>query len=300
VDQAIERLNQVVRKKPGGTTQAAAEDRLPYLTARRDAQTSFDKGDFATAAKAYATAVNLDPFAIDAASKALSMTCFRRVWTRPWLCSTPSACAALPRARQGDEDAGRVEGREPGGRGRGERRRSPASAHRGGVLWRPLRRARLGRRRRILATSPVDQARFVKLIEAMIPAVQPNAEAAATAPGGGDAQPRVAANQTAAIAEVLKDIFHLEVAATTETRDLAIKRAAAGTLDSTSGSLDLEGADKQVPVLYDGRVLYLPAKLSMQAGKYEIRSVQDGKVLSTQEVVIQAGLPQKVKVTVKW
>jgi hypothetical protein len=147
--------------------------------------------------------------------------------------------------------------------------------------------------RRILASAPVDQARFVKDLDAKIPPVPVAADAAAT---GGDQPALQSANQSAAISQLLKDIFHVEVGPTTETRDLAIRRAAASTPDAGSGSLDIEGADKQIPVLYEGRVLFLPAKLSLQAGKYEIRSVQDGKVVSTQEVEIQAGSPQKITV----
>lgn len=63
-----------------------------------------------------------------------------------------------------------------------------------------------------------------------------------------------------------------------------------------SGSLEIEGADKQIPVVFQGRILYLPAALSLQAGKYEVRSVLDGKVVSAQQVEIQAGSPQKVTV----
>jgi hypothetical protein len=86
------------------------------------------------------------------------------------------------------------------------------------------------------------------------------------------------------------------VAPNSETRDLVIKRAAAGTLNSNAGFLQLEGSDKQIPVLYQGEIHYLPAKLSLQAGKYEVRSIEDGKVVATQEIEITAGWPQKITV----
>jgi tetratricopeptide (TPR) repeat protein len=293
-DQAIERINQVIGKKAGGSLQAAAEDRLPYLTARRDAQASFDKGDYAASAKACETAVNLDPFAIDAAFEGAignllledvdgAVAMLHAIRVRGASESTAKAMKMLAELKNA----------------------SPAAAAEAGAAVPPpppieevFSGVRFGAPdwdggRRILASSRVDQARFVGDIEAMVPAVQPAVEAAAS---GVDAPPRQPADQSAAIAEVLKDIFHVEVAPTNETRDLAIRRAASGPLDANPGSLDIEGADKQMPVLFEGRILYLPAKLSLPPGKYEIRSVLDGKVVGTQEVEIQAGLPHKITV----
>jgi hypothetical protein len=124
----------------------------------------------------------------------------------------------------------------------------------------------------------------------------PSLPAPATDAAAAEPTQAQSANQTAAISQVLKDIFHLEVAPTSETRDLLIKRAAAGTVNSNSGFLQLEGTDKQIPVLYQGQIHYLPAKLVLQAGKYEVKSIQDGKIVGTQEIEIQAGMPQKVLV----
>jgi hypothetical protein len=293
-DDAIERLNQVIRKKAGGSLQAAAEERLPYLTARRDAQASFDKGDYGAAAVAYQIAFNLDPFAIDAAFEGAigyllqedvdqAVLMLHAIRVRGTTESTTKAMKMLAELKGA----------------------SPAAAAEVSAAVPPpppIEEVFSGVRfgvpdwdsgRRILASAPVDQARFVKDLDAKIPPVPVAADAAAT---GGDQPALQSANQSAAISQLLKDIFHVEVGPTTETRDLAIRRAAASTPDAGSGSLDIEGADKQIPVLYEGRVLFLPAKLSLQAGKYEIRSVQDGKVVSTQEVEIQAGSPQKITV----
>ena len=293
-DDAIERLDQIIRKKAGGSLQAAAQDRLPYLTARRDAQANFDKGDYAAAAKAWETAVNLDSFAVDAAFEGAAACLLEEqveqavfmlhaIRVRGTTESTTKAMKMLGELKDVDPAAAaEVSAAVP----------SPP----------PIEEVFSGVRfgvpdwdggRRILASSPVDQARFVGEVEALAPPIPPPPDAALAA---GDSPPRQSADQTAAIAELLKDIFHLEVAPTGETRDLVIRRATAGTLDANSGSLDIAGADKQVPVLYQGQVLYLPAKLSLQAGKYEVRSVQDGKVVGTQEVEIQAGLPQKITV----
>ncbi len=295
-DDAIGRINQVIRKKPGGSLQAAAEDRLSYLAARRDAQASFDKGDYAAAAKAYETAVKLDPFAVDAAfegaigylleeqvdqavlmlhgirvrgatgSGAKAMKMLAELKDVSPAAATEANAAAPPPPPIGEMFSGMGFGVPDWDTGQ-----------------------------RILASSPVDQGRFVKAIEATLPPIQAPADTAATG-GGGGPSPGQSADQTAAISQLLKDIFHVEVAPTSETRDLAIRRAATGTPDANSGSLDIEGADKQVPVVFEGKVLYLPARLSLQAGRYEVRGVRDGKVVDTQEVEIQAGSPQKVTV----
>ena len=291
---AIDRLNQIVQKKAGGNLQAAAESRLPYLTARRDAQTSFDKGDYAAAAAAYARAVKLDPFAIDAAFE--SAICFllqedvdqavpllHVIRVRGAAGSTAKAMKMLAELKDVSPQAAAEAGAAV-----------PAPP--------PIQEMFPGVRfgapdwdagRLMLASSPVDPGRFVKDVAAVVPPLQPPADAPST--GGEPSGPQLA-EQTAVLSRALKDIFHLEIAPTSETRDLVIRRAAAGTLDTNSGTLDIEGAGQQVPVLFQGRVNYLPARLSLQAGKYEVRSVQDGNVVGTQEVEVQAGLPQKITV----
>ena len=294
-DDAIERIDQIVGNKAGGGLQAAAQERLPYLAARRDGQASFDKGDYAAAAKAYETAVNLDPFATDAAFEGAVSDLLGEDVDRAVL------MLHAVRVRGTTESAARAM------KMLGELKDvSPAAAAEASAAAPPpppleemFPEVRFGvpdwdGGQRILANAPVDQARFVKAIDAVLPSAPP--PAAPAAPGGG-APPPQPADQTAAISPLLKDIFHVEIAPSAETRDLAIKRAASGTPDASSGSLDIEGADKQTPVLFEGKVLYLPAKLSLQAGKYEIRSVRDGKVVGTQEVEIQAGSPQKITVT---
>jgi len=68
--EAIDLLNRVVKRKPGGAVEAAAQARLPYLAARRDAQASFDGSDFARAAEQYQQAFRIDGFSVDAAFQA--------------------------------------------------------------------------------------------------------------------------------------------------------------------------------------------------------------------------------------
>jgi tetratricopeptide (TPR) repeat protein len=292
-DDAIDRINQIVRKKPGGNLQAAAEQRLGYLTARRDAQASFDKGDYQAAAKAYENAFTLDPFAIDAAFEGVdsyllqgqvdqAVRLLHSIRVRGTTESTAKAMKFLAELKTVSPSA---------------LQEVSAAIPAPPPIEEMFSRVRFGvpdweGGRRILASSPVDPARFLKDVAAMAPSLPaPATDAAAAEPTQAQS-----ANQTAAISQVLKDIFHLEVAPTSETRDLLIKRAAAGTVNSNSGFLQLEGTDKQIPVLYQGQIHYLPAKLVLQAGKYEVKSIQDGKIVGTQEIEIQAGMPQKVLV----
>jgi hypothetical protein len=288
-EDAVDRVNQVIQKKPGGGLQAAAENRLGYLTARRDAQAAFDKGDYAAAATAYETAFKLDPFAIDAAFEGVNsylleaqvdqaVLLLHDIRVRGATESTVKAMKMLGELTAVNQPAAHEVGSAVPAPPPIEQMFSAVSF---GVP--DLEGGRL-----ILAITPVDASRFVTEIEVLVPPVAPPADPAAATGAGGD--------QTAAMSQVLKGIFHLEVAATNETRDLAIRRAAAGSLDSNAGFLQLEGPDKQIPVLYKGQIQYLPAKLPLPAGKYEIQSWQDGKVVGTQEVEIQAGLPQIVTV----
>jgi tetratricopeptide (TPR) repeat protein len=64
---ALDLIDRVLKKKPGGTLEEAARHELAYFTARKEAQERFDAGDYPGAAGLDVQAVKLDPFAIDAA-----------------------------------------------------------------------------------------------------------------------------------------------------------------------------------------------------------------------------------------
>ena len=65
--EAIELLNRVIERHPGGTLEADANRKLPYLTTRRDAQQRFEAGEYSAAAQLFDKAYMLDPFSIPAA-----------------------------------------------------------------------------------------------------------------------------------------------------------------------------------------------------------------------------------------
>jgi carboxyl-terminal processing protease len=66
-DEAIDLMQQILTKKPGGLMEEMAKAKIPYLTARRDARAKYEASDFAGAAAMYADALKLDPFAVQAA-----------------------------------------------------------------------------------------------------------------------------------------------------------------------------------------------------------------------------------------
>ena len=290
-DDAIERITEIIQKKAGGSLQQTAERRIGYLTARRDAQAAFDKGDYAGAAKEYEAAFKLDPFAIDAAFEGVTsyllqdkldqaIVLLHAIRVRGTSESTARAMKMLDELKAVNPLAAQE-----------TRAAIPAPP--------PVEEMFSGVRfgmpdwdgsRRVLASSPVDESRFVKDIEATAPPVPPPAE---NQEKGGDPTAQAAATQTE-LSLMLKSIFHVEISPTGETRDLLIKRATGGA--SNAGFLQLEGADKQIPVVYQGQVHYLPSKLALEPGKYEIKSIQDGQVVATQQVEITAGAPQKFEV----
>jgi tetratricopeptide (TPR) repeat protein len=66
-DRAIELVNQVLAKKPGGLLEEDAKSKLPYLKAHKDAQARYEASDFVGAAESYKSAIQMDPFAIQTA-----------------------------------------------------------------------------------------------------------------------------------------------------------------------------------------------------------------------------------------
>jgi tetratricopeptide (TPR) repeat protein len=70
--EAIEYASRVVKAKPGGQVEETAKARLPYLAARNQAKSLFEKGDYATALAGYQRALELDRFDYEAAFEAAS------------------------------------------------------------------------------------------------------------------------------------------------------------------------------------------------------------------------------------
>lgn len=289
-DDAIDKMNQVILNKAGGTLRSEAAERLPYLVARRNAQMAFDKGDYAAAAKAYETAFGLDPFAIDAAFEGVNsyleaeqigpaVRLLHAIRSRGTSEANAKAMKMLAELKVVDTSAAAEASAEV----------PPPppieelflGAHFGTPDW--------DAGKRVMASAPVDPSGALHELEAKLPP-----PASPDGPGQNTGQN---GDSMAGISALLKGVFHVEVVPNMETRDLAIKRAsAAGTMDDNTGMLQIEGADAQVPVLYQGRIQRVPAVLPVLAGKYEIRSVENGKVVDTQTVEVVSGTPLKVTI----
>lgn len=289
-DDAIDRVQEIVQRKPGGSVQDAAEGRIAYLTARRDAQAAYDKGDYAAAAAAYDKALQMDPFAIDAAFEGVdsylqieqidpAVRLLHHVRVRGTSEATLKAQKMLAELKPVNQAAA--------GEAAAEVPAPPSieeifsSAHFGTPDW--------DGGKRVLTGTSADLSRTLKEVEAKYPTPPPVDAAAAPA---ADAPQTNAADQ--AISQLLKSIFHVEVVQSGETRDIVIKRATSGTLTENVGIVQLEGLDPSTAVIYQGRVVHLPASLTLQAGKYEIRAVDKGDVVSVQQIDVAAGVSQKV------
>jgi hypothetical protein len=86
--------------------------------------------------------------------------------------------------------------------------------------------------------------------------------------------------------QVANLVFHVEVIPTAATRDLAIRRVADAQPPSEFGYVQLQGAEGETPVVFNGRVVapQIPVKLQLPVGQYEIRAIQDGQVIKQQTV----------------
>lgn len=271
---AIQLVKQVLQRKPGGNLEATAKAELPYLLARQDAQQKYDTGKYQDAAEAYAKALTLDPFALDAAFEAVdsylladdmqdAVPLLSVVRVRGTTASVEKANAMLTELAAVFPDAAQVV--------KAEIPPPPAINQ----LFKDLdfTSPDWDAGVRFVSSTPVDLARWSKAIETAYP---PPPEP--TASGGG-------AQQT----EVAEDVFHVEVNPSSEARDLSIRKVGANEEERT-GALIVLGAHPEAHVLLGGTVAagQLPATLKLAPGKYEIRTVEKGRVIWSQPVEIEA------------
>jgi hypothetical protein len=283
--EAVDLVGRVLRKKPGGSLEELAGRKQPYLTARKEAQARFDAGDYAAAAALYEQALKLDPFDGDAAQRGVN--------TYLLLDRLPEAVALLGTMRQrGTSEAVQTAdlmlrqlaavSPEAGKEAQSSLPQPPpieelfGGTHFGVPDW--------DAGRRHLETTPIDVTRWTKELkmEVAMPVLLAPVIAAAPAPAPTaeaiPAEPAAAA-QTAAVTMA---IFHVEVVPTGDSRNLKIRPGA----PEDVGYVKFDSGD--IPVVYDGKQLVLPAKLTLPAGKYEIRTVDAGKVVSSEELEVKS------------
>jgi hypothetical protein len=276
-DAAIELINRILAKKPGGALQALATAKLPYLSARRDAQARYEANDFAGAAARYEAALQLDPFAIDAAFEGANsymladklpdaLRLLHSIRVRGASASIDKTklyltelAPALPEA-----DAELKASTPP----------PPPidEVFRGLTFGTPDFDAA----QRYLQSTSVDVSKSVRDLTAAYP--PPPAVVPVTVGVLTDQGPAPAVDNTPGV--------HIYIVPTTATRDLVIRRVADARPPSETGFVQLQGDEAEDPVSLNGKLVAprIPVKLQVPVGQYEIRVVKDGQVSSTQTV----------------
>jgi len=294
--QAIDLVNQVLQKHPGGALEELAGKKLPYLTARKLAQTRFQAGDYAAAARADEQALKLDPFGIDAALQGVDSYLLQdRLPEAVALLKTMRLRGSSDAVQNADQMLQQLAAVSP--EAAQEAKASPlqpppieelfSGMHFGVPDW------KAGREH--LQTAPVDITRWTRdlkmevpmpvLLAASLTAVPPataNAAAqtpATTPPDQSSGAQAAAVSQSAAVSNA---VFHVEVVPTAETRNLRLRPDDPGEF----GYVQFNGPAGDTPVVFEGQQLVLPARLKLPAGKYEIRTVDQGKVLSEQDLEV--------------
>ena len=295
--QAIDLVNQVLQRKPGGAIEKLAAWKLPYLTARKDAQASFAAGDYAAAAGFYEQALKLDPFAMDAALQGVN--------TYLLADRLPEATVLLKSMRfRGTSEAVETAGQmlqqlaavDP---------EAAKEMQAGAPQPPPIEQVLSGMHfgvpdwdagKRHLETAEVDVTQWTKDLKMEVPMPVLVAAALTTPPA-----PAVAVAATEATPDHAEDaqatavnnaIFHVEVIATGDTRNLRLRP------DATEefGYVQFDGPADETPVVFGGTRVVLPTKLKLPTGKYEIRTVDGGKVIGRQDLEVTALSTQTFKV----
>jgi len=295
--QAIDLVNQVLQRKPGGAIEKLAAWKLPYLTARKDAQASFAAGDYAAAAGFYEQALKLDPFAMDAALQGVN--------TYLLADRLPEATVLLKSMRfRGTSEAVETAGQmlqqlaavDP---------EAAKEMQAGAPQPPPIEQVLSGMHfgvpdwdagKRHLETAEVDVTQWTKDLKMEVPMPVLVAAALTTPPA-----PAVAVAATEATPDHVEDaqaaavnnaIFHVEVIATGDTRNLRLRP------DATEefGYVQFDGPADETPVVFGGTRVVLPTKLKLPTGKYEIRTVDGGKVIGRQDLEVTALSTQTFKV----
>jgi tetratricopeptide (TPR) repeat protein len=298
---AIDLVNQVLQRKPGGALEALARNKLPYLTASKSAQAGFEAGEYAAAASLYEQALKLDPFAMDAALRGVdtyllqdhlpeAIVLLKAMRLRGTSEAVQTAEQMLKRlAAVSPEAAKEVQSSVP---------QPPpieevfSGTHFGVPDW--------DAGKRHLETASVDITRWTKdlKMEVPMPALIVSTVAATPAPAAAVTTAQTPAEappdhgDDAQAAAVNNAIFHVEVVPTGDTRNLRLRSDA----PEEFGYVQFDGPAGETPVLFAGKQVVLPTKLKLPTGKYEIRTVDDGKVVNRQGLEVTPLSTQTFKV----
>jgi tetratricopeptide (TPR) repeat protein len=298
---AIDLVDQVLQRKPGGAIETLAKNKLPYLTARKSAQARFEAGDYAAAASLFEQALKLDPFATDAALQGANtyllqdhlpeaIVLLKAMRLRGTSDAVQTADQMLKQlAAVSPEAAKEVQSSAP---------QPPpieevfSGTHFGVPDW--------DAGKRYLQSAAIDITRWTKdlKMEVPMPALIVSTVAATPAPPATETAalaPTVAPPdhaEDAQAAAVNNAIFHVEVIPTGDTRNLRLRSDA----PEDFGYVQFDGPAGDTPVVFAGKQVVLPTKLKLPTGKYEIRTVDEGKVVNRQGLEVTSLSTQTFKV----
>jgi tetratricopeptide (TPR) repeat protein len=283
--EAIDLMNRVLQKKAGGSVEAAANGKLPYLMERRDGQAAYEAHEFDTAAAHFEKALKLDPFAVEGAFAGVdsyligdklpeAVRLLKAIRVRGATADIEKANAMLKELATVYPAAGEE---LKAGIPQPPDIAEVFSGVRFGVPdW--------SAGQRYLQATPVPVSRAIKDLTDAFPPPAPVVVPAMTPVTPSDAQMQVA-----------QAIFHMEVVPSADTRDIQIKRIG----EQQFGFVQLDGPAGETPVVYNGRTVsqQVPVRLQLPVGKYEIRAMKDGQILGTQgfEVTLQGTSAVTVK-----
>ena len=275
-NEAIDLVNRILQKKPGGTMEAMAKQKLVYQQARRDAQTRFDAGDFKAAAMYYDQAYKLDPFSIDTAFQGVNSSLLndqldeavrllKAIRVRGTTEAISKANSMLKEIAAVYPEAGKeLQAGIPAP--------PPVNEIFEGIDFGV---PDFDAGKRFLSESPVDVGKYSEKLIAAVP-VQPAQTAVAAAGTTGETAQEQGVRPN-------PDAFHLELELTG--RNISISKT------PETGTLALSGPDGNTEVAVNGfvKAKSVPAMLTLPAGTYMVKAVDaGGKVVNSGEVEIKA------------
>ena len=280
-DQAIRLVNQVLQRKPGGALESTARAKLPYLTARKEAEEKYQSAHYQEAAVIYEKTLTLDPFAIDSAFEAAnnyllsdqlpeSVRMLSLIRLRGTSESVAKATAMLKELGPVYPEAAQVIKAE-----------LPApppvqELFQGIQFGVPDWSAGI----RSALSSPMPLARWTKALQTAYP------------------PPAEPVTETAD-ARIEREVLHVEINPSGETRDISIRKIGDGG-DKPAGTLLIIGAIGSGKVQVNGEWMAdpLPAPVKLPPGKYTVRLVEKGVVVgAAQEVEVVAFQTRTVPLT---
>ena len=278
--EAIELAGRIVKQKPGGSVEEAAQARLPYLRLRDEAEKKFEAGDFAASAQVYEQALKVEPFAVDAGFEAANGALLTGDIKRAvQALESVRQRGATPQVKRAEAILGELAAVEPAAAEalqRGLAKAPPMPevfpAQRFGVPdWEAARRwARQSR-------AAVDYAALIKMLPPPPAAPAPAEPAAAPIETASVAPPSVSGEP-----RITLDDLYVDVTAVAGSRDLVTEEF---------GELTVRSSRKGMGVMLEGKAVsrQVPYTLKLPAGEYELRTVESGKKLSERRIRIKSG-----------